>query len=107
MKNVDLNATSLHYSTPIWPRVIVVGVAWAIVYALTRLRISSYKHIVIVNLYFATVLFTLLVFVCILAQGGSKALELYSITDWSSLFHLEASVFLFANVAPTLSFLRG
>lgn len=89
MQNIDLEATTLKYSAPILARVVVVGVGWAIVYFLARMRISNYRKIVIVNLYIAAVLFTLLVLVCILEQGGSTGLELFSNTDWSKLFYAE------------------
>lgn len=91
MGNIDLEPNSFKYTAPILARVVVVGVGWAIVYALTRIRISKYRKIVIVNLYLAAVLCTLLVFVCILEQGGSKGLELFNSTDWNKLLNTEVS----------------
>lgn len=90
MDNVELETTSsLTYAAPSFPRVIVVSVAWTIIYACTRMRINNYKKLIMFNTYVTIVLFFLLLFVCVLAQGGAKGFELFSSMNWKALFVLK------------------
>lgn len=99
MQNIDLEITTFEYTAPVLPRVVVVGIAWALVYTVTRTRINNYKRMIKINMLVIAVLFFLLLFVCILAQGGSKGLELFTTVDWKTLFYLK--VFLSDKVSPT------
>lgn len=96
MRNVELETTTFEYTAPILPRVVVVGMAWALVYTVTRSKINKYKKLININMLVVAILFFLLLFVSILAQGGSKGLELFTNFEWKTLFKIK--VFLFEKI---------
>lgn len=93
MANVDLEVSTVKYSSPILPRVVVVGLAWLVVYTITRLGIQKYRRIIRTNMYIAFVLLVLLFFVCIVARGGVKGLNLIITIDWAHVFYLKVLSF--------------
>lgn len=110
MSNINIKArtTSLRPGPPIWPRVVVMGLSWAVVYTLVIMGITKYKkvrqsftaspycichifQIVLYSFYVLTPCFIVLLLACLTAEGAGDGIRYFFHYHGPSITSVKAS----------------